>query len=87
MCMWHQVCFLTVYLYVLKADYLTFKNFTSQLATSFADNLIKLTQGKTLNTSELEASNTILNALVTLQEDALEEGINVTISDTYVSVS
>ncbi|XP_062502919.1 adhesion G protein-coupled receptor L2-like [Corticium candelabrum] len=76
---------LTLFLLKDDADYLTFKNFTSQLATSFADNLIKLTQGKTLNTSELEASNTILNTLVTLQEDALEEGINVTISDTYVS--
>jgi hypothetical protein len=70
---------------------LSLKTFTPEIAKIVIIKLENFTSSQNMTSSQVNATIKILNVLVTLQEQVLESGGNLTISDefvdTYVKVS
>ena len=62
------------------------ENYTSEVAEAVVNTLESLTSSQNLTSSELNSTVDVLESLVTLQEQVLEGGGNLSLSNEFVDV-
>ena len=83
---------LPIYLFIfphfrgIQVTNLSPQNLTSQVAEAVVNKLENFTSSQNLTSSQVTETIDILDTLVKLQEKALENGENVTLSDAFVEV-